>query len=136
MIRFELPEGVTKIKGIRIHGSRYGYPQAPKEDFEITFLSDKRDETLHSEAAPYRLFNRGKEQWVRVPFKNEIEFPRKFWVCLNLNAQKTKGVYVSYDTSTKGEYSRVGLPGDNEDPKPTDFKGDWMVQLTLAKPEK
>ena len=28
MIRFELPEGVTKVKGIRIHGSRYGLPQA------------------------------------------------------------------------------------------------------------
>jgi RNA polymerase sigma-70 factor (ECF subfamily) len=136
MIRFELPEGVTKIKGIRIHGSRYGLPQAPKEDFEITFLNEKRDETLHVEAAPYRLFNRGKEQWVRVAFKNEIELPRKFWVCLNFNAAQTKGVYVSYDTSTKGEYSRVGLPGLKEEPKETDFKGDWMVQLLLAKPEK
>jgi RNA polymerase sigma-70 factor (ECF subfamily) len=133
MIRFELPAGVTKIKGIRIHGSRYGLPQAPKEDFEITFLNEKRDETLHAEAAPYRLFNRGKEQWVRVAFKNEVELPRKFWVCLNFNAQQTKGVYVSYDTSTKGEYSRVGLPGDKDEPKETDFKGDWMVQLLLAK---
>lgn len=132
MIRFELPEGVTKIKGIRIHGSRYGYPQAPKEDFEITFLNDNRDETLHVEAAPYRLFNRGKEQWVRIPFKSEIELPRKFWVCLNFNAERTKGVYVSYDTSTKGEYSRTGLPGDKEPPKETDFKGDWMVQLILS----
>ncbi len=131
MIRFELPEGVTKIKGLRIHGSRYGYPQAPKEDFEITFLNEKRDETLHSEDAPYRLFNRGKEQWVRVMFKNEIELPKKFWLCLNFNAEQTKGVYVSYDTSTKGEYSRVGLPGDKEEPKETDFHGDWMIQLIL-----
>jgi RNA polymerase sigma-70 factor (ECF subfamily) len=136
LIQFELPEGVTKIKGIRIHGSRYGLPQAPKEDFEITFLNEKLDETLHSEGAPYRLFNRGKEQWVRVAFKNEVELPRKFWVCLNFNAAQTKGVYVSYDTSTKGEHSRVGLPGDTEKPKETDFKGDWMVQLILAKPEK
>jgi RNA polymerase sigma-70 factor (ECF subfamily) len=135
MIRFELPEGVTKTKGIRIHGSRYGDPQAPKEDFEITFLSDKRDETLQVEAAPYRLFNRGKEHWVRVPFKNEVELPRKFWVCLNFNAQQTKGVYVSYDTSTGGQHSRVGLPGDNEEPKPTDFKGDWMVQVLLTRPK-
>ena len=136
MIQFELPKGVTKIKGIRIHGSRYGLPQAPKEDFEITFLNENRDETLHSEAGPYRLFNRGKEQWVRVAFRNEVELPPKFWVCLNFNAAATKGVYVSYDTSTKGKYSRVGLPGDKEEPKETDFKGDWMVQLILAKPEK
>src|ERR1700689_1505065 len=38
MIRFELPEGVTAVRGIKIHGSRYGYPQAPKENFEISFL--------------------------------------------------------------------------------------------------
>ncbi len=136
MIRFELPEGVTKIKGIRIHGSRYGHPQAPKEDFEIKFLNENRDETLHSETAPYHLFARGKEQWVRVAFKNEIELPPKFWIALNFNAEQTKGVYVSYDTSTKGHYSRVGLAGDKEEPKETDFGGDWMVQALLAPPKK
>ncbi len=46
----------------------------------------------------------------------------------------TKGVYVSYDTSTNGEYSRVGLPGDEEEPKKTDFGGDWMVPVILARP--
>src|SRR5687767_11254808 len=25
MIRFELPEGASEVRGIRIHGSRYGY---------------------------------------------------------------------------------------------------------------
>ena len=65
MIRFELPPGVNEIRGIRIHGSRYGFPQAPQEDFEITFLNDELNETLHTEAAPYHLFKRGKEQWVR-----------------------------------------------------------------------
>lgn len=132
MIRFELPEGVTKIKGLRIHGSRYGYPQAPQEDFEITFLSDKRDEVLHTESAPYKLFKRGKENWVRVQFKEPVELPPKFWVALDFNAEQTKGVYVSYDTSTKGEYSRVGKAGDEEEPKATDFGGDWMIQVMLA----
>jgi len=134
MIRFELPEGVTKVRGIRIHGSRYGLPQAPKEDFEITFLSEDRDETLHSEAAPYRLFQRGKENWVRVLFQKELELPQKFWIALNFNAHQTKGVYLSYDTSTKGEYSRVGRPGEEDEPKETDFGGDWMVQLMLSRP--
>src|SRR5687767_9945548 len=27
MIRFELPEGASEVRGIRIHGSRYGHPQ-------------------------------------------------------------------------------------------------------------
>jgi RNA polymerase sigma-70 factor (ECF subfamily) len=136
MIQFEMPEGVTKIKGIRIHGSRYGLPQAPNEDFEITFLSDKRDEVLHTESAPYKLFKRGKENWVRIAFDKEVELPRKFWIALDFNAEQTKGVYVSYDTSTKGKYSRVGKAGDENEPKETDFGGDWMVQVNLAPPPK
>jgi beta-lactamase regulating signal transducer with metallopeptidase domain len=136
MIRFEMPEGVTNVRGLRIHGSRYGMPQAPDEDFEITFLSDDREEILDSQAAPYRLFKRGKEAWVRVMFDKEVELPEKFWVALNFNAHQTKGVYLSYDTSTKGEYSRAGLPGDEEEPKETDFGGDWMVQVMLARPAK
>lgn len=135
MIRFEMPEGVTKVRGIKIHGSRYGLPQAPDEDFEITFLNDDLDEILHTEAAPYRLFKRGKEMWTRVNFKEPVELPKAFWIALNFNAQQTKGVYVSYDTSTKGEYSRVGLAGGEEPPKPTDFDGDWMVQVLLSPPE-
>jgi RNA polymerase sigma-70 factor (ECF subfamily) len=132
MIRFELPEGMTKIKGIRIHGSRYGLPQPPDENFEITFLSDKRDEVLHTETPPYKLFKRGKETWVRIPFEKEVELPKTFWIALDFNAEQTKGVYVSYDTSTKGQYSRVGKAGDEKEPKETDFGGDWMVQVLLA----
>jgi RNA polymerase sigma-70 factor (ECF subfamily) len=134
MIRFELPEGITNVRGIRIHGSRYGVPQAPDEDIEITFLSEDRQEILDSKGAPYRLFKRGKENWVRILFDDEVELPQKFWVALNFNAHQTKGVYLSYDTSTKGEHSRVGLPGDDEEPKETDFGGDWMVQVMLGKP--
>jgi RNA polymerase sigma-70 factor (ECF subfamily) len=131
MIRFELPEGVTSVRGIKIHGSRYGLPQAPDEEFEITFLNEDLDEILGSEAAPYRLFKRGREMWVRVNFAEPIELPQSFWVALNFNAHQTKGVYLSYDTNTKGEYSRVGLAGSDEAPKPTDFGGDWMVQVML-----
>jgi hypothetical protein len=136
MIRFELPEGVTSVRGLRIHGSRYGTAQAPDEDFEITFLSDDREEILDTQTAPYRLFKRGKEAWVRVMFDKEVELPEKFWVALNFNPHQTKGVYLSYDTSTKGEYSRAGLPGDDDEPKETDFGGDWMVQVMLARPAK
>jgi hypothetical protein len=136
MIRFELPDGVTKVRGIKIHGSRYGLPKAPDEDFEITFLSDDLDEILQTEAVPYRLFKRGREMWVRIIFDEPIELPNKFWIALNFNAQQTKGVYVSYDTSTTGEYSRVGLAGSEEAPKPTDFNGDWMVQVLLSPPSK
>jgi hypothetical protein len=136
LIRFELPDGVDRIRGIKIHGSRYGLAQAPKEDFEITFLSEDLDEVLATESVPYKLFKRGREMWVRVNFKEPIELPQNFWIALNFNAHQTKGVYVSYDTSTKGEYSRVGLAGSENAPQPTDFGGDWMVQVLLSRPEK
>jgi hypothetical protein len=132
MIEFELPAGITKVRGIKIHGSRYGTDVAPDESFEITFVSDDFGEILHTEAAPYHLFKKGKELWVRVDFKEPIELPQKFWVALNFNAQQTKGVYVSYDTSTAGEHSRIGLPGDDKEPKKTDFGGDWMIQLVIS----
>jgi hypothetical protein len=40
-------------------------------------------------------------------------------------------VYVSYDTSTKGEHSRVGF--NDEDAVETRDKADWMVQAVLAR---
>ena len=133
MIRFTMPAGANSVRGIKIHGSRYGQPQAPDEEFEITFLSDDLEEILHDQAAPYRLFKRGKNKWVRIIFREPVELPNEFWVALNFNAHQTKGVYVSYDTSSGGAYSRVGLAGDGEAPRETKFSGDWMVQVLLGK---
>jgi hypothetical protein len=133
MIRFTMPERQSNaLKSLRIHAARYGYPQAPKEDVEITILSDDMTEPLHTELVPYALFKRQQDcRWTNIPFEESIEVPAEFWVVLNFNAEATKGVYVSYDTSTKGEHSRVGF--NDQDAKPTDFKGDWMVQAVLAK---
>ena len=133
MIEFTMPEGQTNaLKSLRIHCSRYGYPQPPKEDVEITILSEDMTEPLHTELVPYALFKRQKDaRWTNVPLEEAIEVPAKFWVVFNFNAEATKGVYVSYDTSTKGEHSRVGF--NDQDAKETEFKGDWMVQAVLAK---
>ena len=134
MIRFEMPAGVDAVRGLRIHGSRYGLPEAPKEDFEMIFMNEAFDEVLHTEKAPYELFRRGREVWVRVNFKEAVKVPDKFWVVLDFHAAQTKGVYVSYDTSSKGQYSRIGLPSDEKPPRETDFAGDWMVELFLERP--
>ncbi|NOY43042.1 MAG: M56 family metallopeptidase [Planctomycetes bacterium] len=132
MIRFELPGEAGRIRAIKVHGSRYGHPRAPKEDVEVTLLSEDMTETLHTELVPYSLFKRLKKaRWTFVPFKEPVEMPKTFWVVLNFNAERTKGVFVSYDTSTKGEYSRVGT--SEEDAQETKFDGDWMVQVLLAK---
>lgn len=132
MIRFELPTETGAVRAIRVHGSRYGYPQAPKEDFEVTILSSDMKEVLHTELVPYSLFKRAKKgRWTHVPFKKSADVPQSFWVVLDFNAEAKKGVYVSYDTSTKGKYSRVGTT--DEDAHETKFGGDWMVQVLLAK---
>jgi hypothetical protein len=133
MIRFTMPEGQTNaLKALRVHAARYGYPQPPKEEVEIVILSEDMKEPLHTELVPYALFKRQKEnRWTLIPFDEPVDLPQTFWVVLNFNAEATKGVYVSYDTSTKGEHSRVGF--NDEDAKATEFKGDWMVQAVLAK---
>jgi hypothetical protein len=133
MIQFTLPEGQSNaLKSLRVHAARYGYPHAPKEDVEITILSEDMTEPIHTELVPYALFKRQQDcRWTNIPFEEPVDVPEKFWVVLNFNAEATKGVYVSYDTSTKGKHSRVGF--NDQDAKPTDFKGDWMVQAVLAK---
>ena len=131
LIRFSMPAKKNKVSGISIHGSRYGYSKAPDERFLIYILNEDMTEVLHTEMAPYKLFARGKEKWVRVKFKKPREVPETVWFVLDFRAHRTKGVYVSYDTSTTGRHSRSGLPGLNA--KEIDFGGDWMVRVEVAK---
>ncbi|CAE7330831.1 sigE_6 [Symbiodinium microadriaticum] len=129
LLRFELPEGALGVKAVRIHGSRYGAPEAPDEDFEVAFLSEDRSEILAVEHAPYGLFRRGPEAWTTVKFdKPVVDLPEKFWVAINFNPGRTKGVYFSYDTSTGGERSMTGTSQQQPDQhKPVEFGGDWMT---------
>src|SRR5262249_21200052 len=111
LIEFALPSGVSKVAGMRVHGSRYGLAQAPDENFLIYFLSTDRNRVLQTEMVPYSLFQRGPEKWVTVSFAKPVALPNRFWVALDFRAHQRKGVYVSYDTSTGGKHSLVGLPG-------------------------
>lgn len=131
MIEFSMPDGFTKLAGVSIFGSRYGMPQPPQEDFTIYVMDETHSTVLHTETAPYRLFARGPERWVTVRFPKPLELTGTFWIALNFNAHQTKGVYVSYDTSTAGEHSLAGLPEKNAEP--VDFGGDWMIQVTVAR---
>jgi RNA polymerase sigma-70 factor (ECF subfamily) len=131
IIAFALPDAETKIGGVRIHGSRYGVPKAPDESFLIYFLTDDMSDVVAVRMAPYSLFDRGEEKWVDVKFEKPVEVPRTFHVAVDFRAHQTKGVYVSFDTSTKGEHSFVGLPGVKA--KPVDFDGDWMIEAIPAK---
>ena len=77
------------------------------------------------------MFQRGREKWVNVNFKSVHEVPKTFWIVLDFKAHQTKGVCVSYDTSTGGNHSKIGLPG-NIKPRDVDFGGDWMIRAVLA----
>ena len=133
MIRFSRPSDSQKLKGIRLHAARYGTFQAPKEDVEISIVSEDEKNVLHTEKVPYEKFVRGDNKWVPLVFKKPVVVEKEFWVILNFNAAQTKGVFVSYDTSTDGKYSKVGLPGQPSTAVSTG--GDWMVEAMLTTPE-
>jgi RNA polymerase sigma-70 factor (ECF subfamily) len=131
MLSFTLPGEDARVAGIRIHGSRYGLPQPPKEDFMIYFLNADMTDTVATKTAPYSRLKRGDQQWVEIKFPKPIEVPKEFWVCLDFRAAQTKGIYLSVDDSTDGSHSKVGLPG--MEIKPADVGGDWMIEVVLAK---
>jgi len=131
MIEFSGPSETTKLAGLRIHGSRYGNPQPPRESFLIYFLSHDQKRVLHTEMAPYSLFDRGDEKWVEVDFERPVELPKQFWVALDFRAHQTKGVFISFDTSSGGKHSRQGLPGMPS--IPLRFGGDWMIEAVVGK---
>ena len=89
MIEFTLPRETAKtarVAGLRIHGSRYGTLQAPNESFLIFFLDQEGKRILHTEMAPYSLFERGPEKGVTVSFDRPIDLPGRFWVVLDFRA--------------------------------------------------
>lgn len=130
-VHFTLPQDKEKIAGVRIHGSRYGAAEAPKEKFVVYILNADGSEILDAQMAPYSLFEPGPEKWVDVKFSHPIEVPKDFIVLLDCHANKARGIYVSYDKSTGGKYSRMGLPWLEYQDVP--FGGDWMFELMPAK---
>lgn len=133
MVRFELPNKSQKLISLRVHCSRYGTAQPPKENAEFTIVSDDGSEVIHSEPVPYSTFKRGDNRWTTIRLKEPVTVPPAFWIIMDFDAQQTKGVYVSYDTSTGGAHSKTGVPGGEM--KDVSTGGDWMVQAILSKPE-
>lgn len=120
---FEAPQGTWYLTSVRIHGGRYGYPTPPKEDFHVT-LCNPDFKPLADFPFAYKLFQRGPQKWVTLRTK-PTEVPAKFVICVNFNAERTKGVYVSHDAEGK---SLVGLP----DKMSGYFTGgDWMIRVNL-----
>ena len=129
-VRFECPdEGKWYIDSIRVHGSRYGTPQAPNEDFQIFIASDDLQQRVEIKR-PYSLFERGNEKWVRIKF-DPVEVQGAFHVAMFFNPTRTKGVYVSIDEDSDPTHSSI-LASSEPGKKQSDLKGDWMIRAYLS----
>lgn len=131
MIEFEVPEDGYMLKAVKLHCARYGTPKAPKEDAEFTIVSEDESSVLHTELVPYANFKRGDSRWTTITFKKPVTVPKKFWLIVDFNAEQTKGVYLSFDSSTGGKHSKTGVAGG--DSEPVKVGGDWMIQAVVAK---
>jgi Tol biopolymer transport system component len=126
---FQRPEETRFIDRVDVFGSRYGTRKPPEEDFTV-YVCDEDFNPLHEFNRPYGLFQRGENQWFKIPV-DSVSVPRRFYVCLSFNPTSTKGVYVAYDQSVTRSHSRTGLPYTHiNDVKK---KYDWMIRVHLCK---
>ncbi|WP_165226936.1 RNA polymerase sigma factor [Aquisphaera insulae] len=124
-VRFEAPGDDWTLTSVRIHGARYGYPRAPRENFAV-FLCDEKFRKIAEFEFPYSKFERGDSRWLTLEVK-PTKVPRTFVVGVDFDPTATKGVYVSHDAAA-GKGSFVGLPG--EEFRPFE-QGDWMIRVKV-----
>ena len=132
-VRFKVVGDSWYLTSVRIHGSRYGRPRPPKENFHV-WLCDKDLKVAADFQFPYAKFARGRPKWVTLTIP-PTNVPQDFIICAGFNPTGTKGVYVSRDKEGSGD-SLTGLPGHGTR---TFNKGDWLIrakvdQLKIANP--
>ena len=130
-VLFDRPPGHWALTGVRVFGTRYGYPQPPDEPVLIYVCDDKMGQ-LAEARVPYATFEKGDPRWylLRIP---PVSVPRRFYICLSFRPHQYKGVYVHYDTNIDESHSRRALPGRHD--KPTEKKLDWMIRAVLVQTE-
>jgi RNA polymerase sigma-70 factor (ECF subfamily) len=131
LVKFESPGEGWKLTSVKLHGSRYGYPQPPDEDIVI-YLCDESFKPVAEYKFPYAKFERGDAKWVTLPTQ-PTELPPVFWIGVNFNPEATKGVYMSHDAAGSGT-SSVGVPGGRRPPRPFE-QGDWLIRAVVEPAE-
>ena len=119
-------EGEWYLRSVSVHGARYGPVAAPADQFDVA-LCDEQMRPIAVWKHPYKLFERGAAKWVRIDVAQPTLVPAKFNLCVVFRPTAQNGVFVSYDSSTKGN-SQVATPG--EAGKPLE-QGDWMIRVEL-----
>lgn len=132
-IRFDAPGEGCVVTSVRIYGSRYGYDRPPKENFHI-YLCDGDYNVIADFPFPYSRFRKGDKNgnprgWVTFQVK-PTPVPSSFFVSVDFNPERTKGVYVHYDAESTG-HSFIAIPGQ---PLKAFDRGDWMIQTMVKTP--
>lgn len=127
-VKFKVDGDSWKVTSVSLHGSRYGVPQPPKENFDV-WICDAQFKPIATFHFPYSSFKRADPVWKSFRIR-PTSVPEDFIVCFGFNPEATKGVYVSHDGKTS-ETSTVGVPGTGE-PQPF-AKGNWMIRCKVEK---
>ena len=121
---FKVPDsGEWYIRAISVFGERYG--DAPDLKFDVV-LADSDWGVAKTWEHSYAPFADADFQWVRVEVP-PTRVPAAFNVGLDFHATGSDGVYVGYDSRTKGD-SAFGEPGAVGKPY---AKGNWMIRVEL-----
>jgi hypothetical protein len=130
-VAFQRPKSMKSIVAVQVFGSRYGYPNAPNEDFHI-YLLGKQMKVLEHIKVPYRKIERGEMRWYTLEFP-AVEVPEDFSVVLWFNATATKGVFVGKSASgpeaSEHAHSSAGLP-DKGFHKVEGYE--WMIRAVVS----
>lgn len=131
MVHFSAPVPTAVVTAVHVHSTRRGgAKEKPRGTFKIYIFSKDLTKILHTEVVSFQKYrDRGRFKWYMFPFKKPVTVPKEFWVVVDFNTPARQGIFVSYDTSTGGKHSLVGIPGQR--PVPVGFKGDWMVKVDL-----
>lgn len=122
--KYTAPGESWYVSAVSVYGARYGRPRQTGT-FDVA-LCDAEMQRITIWKKPYMTFERGPSQWVRMEVE-PTRVPREFYICLDFRPTATKGVYVAYDDSTRGN-SLVAKPGRPGSP----FEhGDWMIRVEL-----
>jgi hypothetical protein len=127
-VKFKVDGDSNYVTSVSLHGSRYGMPQPPKENFNV-WICDSNFKPIATFHFRYGAFTRSDPVWKSFTIK-PTRVPSEFIVCFGFNPQATKGVYVSHDNKPS-QTSSVGIPGRGE-PQPF-TQGNWLIRCKVEK---
>jgi hypothetical protein len=128
-VKFKVEGNSNYVTSVSLHGSRYGMPQPPREDFHV-WICNANFKPIATFKFRYSAFTRGNPDWKKFTIK-PTKVPEDFIVCFAFNPQQTKGVFVSHDNKKPSETSLVGIPGRGE-PEPF-TEGNWLIRCKVEK---